>query len=254
MTFDPFGDFETRGYLRNKVAEKDDLIVQALEQVSVETGIDEAFGYLNSRSPISYKDLLEVHRILFSAVYPWAGQDRVVTAPHLTINRAHVVFANPAEIRMAVDYGLRIGNDPARMRQQPGAVMGYLAYGHPFLDGNGRTLMVTHTVLAERAGISIDWAATSKVGYLEALTAEINDPRAGHLDAYLADFIAEPLGHHNLLSHLQAIKGLNSDGRPHDEAAASDTPEARERYEEQVLKYRHVYEAQDQKDEFGPDF
>ena len=40
--------------------------------------------------------------------------------------------------------------------------MGYLAYGHPFLDGNGRTILVVHADLAERAGISIDWAATGK--------------------------------------------------------------------------------------------
>jgi fido (protein-threonine AMPylation protein) len=45
--------------------------------------------------------------------------------------------------------------------------MGYLAYGHPFLDGNDRTMTV-HTVLAQRAGFSIDWAATKKEAYLDA--------------------------------------------------------------------------------------
>ena len=54
--------------------------------------------------------------------------------------------------------------------------MGYLAYGHPFLDGNGRTIMVIHTELAQRAGISIEWAATSKTEYLTALTQEIETP------------------------------------------------------------------------------
>jgi fido (protein-threonine AMPylation protein) len=28
------------------------------------------------------------------------------------------------------------------MRERPGEVMGYFAHGHPFLDGNGRTIMV----------------------------------------------------------------------------------------------------------------
>ena len=68
--------------------------------------------------------------------------------------------------------------------------MGYLAYGHPFPDGNGRTNMVVHTELAQRAGISIDWASTSKTAYLTALTKEIEKPGAGLLDAYLKPFIS----------------------------------------------------------------
>ena len=48
------------------------------------------------------------------------------------------------------------------MVSKPGEVMGYLAYGHPFLEGNGRTIMVVHSVLADRAGLRIDWAATGK--------------------------------------------------------------------------------------------
>ena len=62
------------------------------------------------------------------------------------------------------------------MAAKPGEVMGYFAYGHPFLDGNGRTIMVVHAELAERAGISIDWSATTKIGYLDALTQEIERP------------------------------------------------------------------------------
>lgn len=34
MTFDPFGDFETRGYLRNLFGEKDPEIVRHLEHSS----------------------------------------------------------------------------------------------------------------------------------------------------------------------------------------------------------------------------
>ena len=49
------------------------------------------------------------------------------------------------------------------MTEKPGEIMGYLAYAHPFLDGNGRTIMVVHAVLAQRAGFSIDWAATKKL-------------------------------------------------------------------------------------------
>jgi hypothetical protein len=46
VTFDPFGDFETRGYLRNLAKEKDPDIVRRLEHASFMTGIDIALERL----------------------------------------------------------------------------------------------------------------------------------------------------------------------------------------------------------------
>jgi cell filamentation protein len=51
--------------------------------------------------------------------------------------------------------------------------LGHIAYGHPFRDSNGRTIMVVHSVLAQRAGFSVNCAATDKTAYLNALTEEI---------------------------------------------------------------------------------
>ena len=76
MTFDPFGDFETRGYLRNIANEKDRDIVRRLEHASFTTGIDAAFVNLAARKELSYRDVLDTHKILFEAVYPWA--DRMI--------------------------------------------------------------------------------------------------------------------------------------------------------------------------------
>jgi len=165
VTFDPFGDFETQGYLRNRAKEKDPDIVRRLEHVSFMTGIDVALERLATIKRLAYPDVLETHRILFDAVYPWAGQDRQTTAPELAISKGPVLFAHPEHIQRAVDFALTHGQDKEFMRVKPGAIMGYLAYGHPFLDGNGRTIMVVHGVMAQRAGISMDWAATDKSGY-----------------------------------------------------------------------------------------
>ena len=81
MTFDPFGDFATQGYLRNVAKEKDPDIVRRLEHTAFITGIDAALARLAKVPSLSYTDLLETHRILFEAVYPWAGQDPLTTAP-----------------------------------------------------------------------------------------------------------------------------------------------------------------------------
>ena len=57
MTFDPFGDFETRGYLRNIANEKDVNIVRRLEHTSFVTGIDDALRHLLARKNIEYADV-----------------------------------------------------------------------------------------------------------------------------------------------------------------------------------------------------
>jgi cell filamentation protein len=160
VTFDPFGDFAARGYLRNLAQEKDTAIVRRLEHASFATGIDEAFARLTKNNPLTYADMLATHKVLFEAVYPWAGQDRATTSPDIAVSRGGVLFAHPRSIQNAIEHGLKLGNDSRTMRERPGEVMGYFAHGHPFLDGNGRTIMVVHAVLAQRAGFSIDWAAT----------------------------------------------------------------------------------------------
>jgi cell filamentation protein len=219
MTFDPFNDFATRGYLRNKAGLRDPQAIKEVEHQSFTDSLDDALAYLKSRKQLSYADVLHVHKLLFEDVYPWAGQDRAATAPDIAVSKGSVLFAHPNDARTAVDYALRLGLDKATMRTRPGEVMGYLAYAHPFLDGNGRTIMTVHAELAQRAGISIDWGATDKVAYLTALTAEIERPGQGHLDAYLQPFIRSPVGRPNLARNITDTAGL--DGRP-----APDQPSA----------------------------
>ncbi|RYE37100.1 MAG: cell filamentation protein Fic, partial [Sphingobacteriales bacterium] len=84
--------------------------------------------------------------------------------------------------------GLHMGNDSTIMCQKFGEVMGLFAYGHPFLDGNGRTMLLVHIELCHRAGFSIAWQKTNKIDYLTALSQEIDTPSQGILDAYLLQF------------------------------------------------------------------
>jgi cell filamentation protein len=209
MTFDPFNDFETRGYLRNLFGEKDLSIIKHLEHSSFLAGIDAAFKYLSSVQALSYRDVLYTHKLLFGDVYPWAGQDRAHTAPDIAVSKGSVLFAHPNDAQAAVEYALKNGSHKTFMAEKPGEVMGYLAYGHPFLDGNGRTTIVVHTELAQRAGISIEWEKTSKVEYLAALTREIECPGAGHLDAHLKPYLREALGAERLVGHVISTRGLS---------------------------------------------
>jgi cell filamentation protein len=234
VTFDPFGDFETRGYLRNIEQEKDLAIVQRLQHASFTTGIDDAFAALAKKNPLTYDDVLGAHKILFEALYPWAGQDRSTTAPDLAIRRGEVLFEDPKLIRSAVDYALKLGNDPAQMREKAGTVMGYLAHGHPFLDGNGRTIMTVHCVLAQRAGLSIDWAAIDKNAYLTALTKELDDPRKGTLNEFLKPHIRAAVS--DLSQHIVTAKGLDGSGAGDAVYGSNKDPAIQAEYEQQRLK------------------
>ena len=240
MTFDPFGDFETQGYLRNLAKEKDPDIVRRLEHSSFMTGIDAALERLANVKHLSYADVLETHKILFEAVYPWAGQDRTTTAPDHAISRGPVLFAHPDNIQRAAHYALAHGQDREFMREKPGVIMGYLAYAHPFLDRNGRTIMVLHGVMAQRAGFSIDWATTGKADYLAALTKELDDPDKGYLDAYLKPYIRKAVPADRLAAEIAQVPGIDGTDEQNEILGNTSDPALKARYEQQELKRKRV--------------
>jgi cell filamentation protein len=215
---------------------KDPEIVRRLEHASFITGIDAALQRLAKVKRLSYADLLETHRVLFEAIYPWAGQDRRTTAPDLAISKGPILFAHPDHVERAVEYALAHGQDQKFMREKPGVIMGYLAYGHPFLDGNGRTIMVVHGVMAQRAGFSVDWEATGKAGYLSALTRELDDPNKGHLDAYLKPFIREAVSADRLADEIARAPGLDGNDEQNEVLGKTSDPALKTRYEQQELK------------------
>jgi cell filamentation protein len=239
VTFDPFGDFETRGYLRNVARTKDLKIVRQMEHTSFTTGLDTAFAKLAARKQLSYDDMLSTHQILFDAVYPWAGQDRLINAPSIGVSKGPVLLARPDLIRRTIDYALEKGQDKAFMREKPGEIIGHLAYGHPFLDGNGRTMMVVHSVLAQRAGFSINWAATDKTDYLNALTEEIGNPKAAALNKYLKPFITRAIADSGLVAAVVATPGLDGQSANTVAGQISD-PALQERYRAQELAREEV--------------
>lgn len=236
MIFDPFGDFQNRGYLRNVAGEKDLEIVRRLEHTSFTTGLEAALDNLMGRESLSYDEVLETHRILFDAIYPWAGQDRLQNAPDIAVSKGPILFAHPQSIRKAIEYALEHGQNPATMAAKPGEIMGYLAYGHPFLDGNGRTIMVVHSVLAARAGIIIDWSATDKNAYLAALTTELDEPGRGHLDSHLRPFARKMLPAENLADAIAQAPGLDGNDMLNQVLGKTSDPALKARYEQQQLK------------------
>ena len=207
--FDPFKDFETQGYLRNHFLEKDFRIIKQIEHEVFVRNAPKAQNHLQNKIELTYGDFLETHRILFSEFYPWAGQDRASTSPESGVKKGGTRFAHPLSARLAVEQGLLLGQNANTMNQKPGEIMGLFAYGHPFLDGNGRTMLLFHMELSHRAGFSIDWARTEKLDYLNALSQEIEKPGCGILDTYLLQFKGPKIEHRSFGFNIASIKGLD---------------------------------------------
>ncbi|UOD29693.1 Fic family protein [Massilia violaceinigra] len=206
--FDPFGDFEIAGYLRNFAGEKDLTIIKAAEHALFRAQLPVALEYLAQCPRIRYEDFCNVHRLLFSGLYPWAGVDRAQLIPDKAISKGPVYFCHPHDCHRAVEDGLSRAQEGRQLASRPGFIMGLFAYAHPFLDGNGRTMLLVHAELCFRAGMSIDWTRTQKEPYLQALTREIEAPAGKHLDTYLLPFLGPPVARHQWQASVTVLPGL----------------------------------------------
>lgn len=209
--------------------------------------------YLSKAARIEYGHFLEVHRILFSDYYPWAGQDRQSTTPHKAINKGNVSFCNPLDIRRAVDHGLQLGQSKKTMHRKLGEVMGLFAYGHPFLDGNGRTMLLVHHELTHRAGFSVRWEATNKHDYLSALTQEICNPGQGHLDGYLIQFKGDSLERGHWGKRVFDMRGLDGSEEVQDQARSISDPAVLEKYRQFEARRAYRYAASNNSPETNPE-
>lgn len=232
--FDPFGDFETAGYLRNYEGLKDLGEVKVQEHAFFEANVEDALKYLQSgQGALTYEHFLEVHGILFRDFYPWAGNDRQMLDVGRLVGKGEVQFESSELSRQAVEWGLRMGNDQETMRQKPGVVMGAFAWGHPFLDGNGRAMLLVHTALCARAGFSIDWRQSRKNSYLQALTAELQTPDKGILDRYFQPMVYRVVNKDDWLAQIIALPGLDGSSQPDENVAYQDNDRAAlQRYSE----------------------
>ena len=232
--FDPFGDYETRGYLRNFEGLKRMDEVKVLEHTFFEANLEDAFHFLGAiKGPLTYKHFLKVHHVLFSDFYPWAGQDRLQLGVGQFVEKGNFQFEEASLAQRAVEWGLQLGNDRTVLTKKPGVVMGQFAWGHPFLDGNGRTMLIVHTELCSRANFSIDWSSSKKMDYLQALTQELETPDRGLLDGYFKPLIQKLPARNVWMDHIKALPGLDGANSTDDNMAyAADDVQAKQRYEE----------------------
>lgn len=219
---DPFGDYETAGYLRNTYQEKNLLVVGHLETAAFEQEILPTVRFLRRLPSLRYEHITETHHRLFSSLYPWAGQDRSLNAPRIAIVKAgyKTLFAHPAYAQWAAERALLLGQDKAYFRDHPGEVFAYLAHAHPFLEGNGRTILTVFADLSRRAGFHVEWDAIDKDEFLKTLTRELLEP-----DKSIMDTLVLPYTREGVLSVDKTARRLRVNFKRDSNEPASDSVE-----------------------------
>jgi cell filamentation protein len=106
--FDPFGDYASRGYLRNTAGEKDLEIIKIAEHELFRAQLPIALDFLAQCKRIDYPDFLEVHRILFSALYPWSGKDRNTVLPDRSVSKGAFTFVTQKILNVRLRKGFRL--------------------------------------------------------------------------------------------------------------------------------------------------
>jgi cell filamentation protein len=193
QVLDPWGDYETEGYLRNHYKEKDLRFVGRLETAAFEQEVVQVVRFLRRLPSLYYEHVTATHQKLFHSVYPWAGQDRSTTAPNIAIAKAgyKTLFAHPSDVQRAAEHALRLGHDTSYLQTHPGEVFGYLAHAHPFLEGNGRTILTIFAELSRRSGFHVEWEAIDKAEFLDTLTRELLQPGKAMMDQLVLPYVRQ---------------------------------------------------------------
>jgi cell filamentation protein len=176
--FDPFGNASTAGYLNNVHRLSGGRWLGQLEHQAFHLHFSRTLAWLAQRPTLDYAALLTTHRRLFEVLYPWAGQDRQTLTPQSSVRKGDTVFADPNEIGLAFEAGGRA--------RTVGKTLGYWAYAHPFLDGNGRALFTFLTARLARQHQTLDWNKLDRTTFLSTLDLQIADPKGEALDHFLA--------------------------------------------------------------------
>ena len=150
--------------LENKCRITDSLELSRVEEKLGKTRARERFesGALDAMTPGTVQTLREIHRILFSDLYDFAGQIRTVNLAKGNFRFAPVLYLESAlaSIEAMPQYTFdEIIEKYVEMN-----------IAHPFREGNGRSARIwLDLILKKELGLVVDWSLVDKTDYLLAM-------------------------------------------------------------------------------------
>lgn len=168
---DPYIDRKHK-VLKNLAGITDPKQLEIYEDAVADASMLEISDFIRKRK-IDFALWKEVHKVMFSDVYKWAGQIRTVR-----MSKGISIFANPQFIeRSAKDLFSQLEQENFLQRAPLDKLAARLAFYynelnaiHPFREGNGRSLKVVITEIARRAGFRILW---DRLSFRENIAASI---------------------------------------------------------------------------------
>lgn len=150
--------------LENKCRITDSLELSRVEEKLGKTRARERFesGALDAMTPGTVQTLREIHRILFSDLYDFAGQIRTVNLAKGNFRFAPVLYLESAL---------------ASIEAMPQSTFDEIIekyvemnIAHPFREGNGRSARIwLDLILKKELGLVVDWSLVDKTDYLLAM-------------------------------------------------------------------------------------
>jgi len=119
-------------------------------------------GFFNNHKSGTVETLCEIHKILFSDIYEFAGSIRDVN-----ISKGNFRFAPIMYLKAALE---NIEKMPQENFEQIVEKYVEMNISHPFRDGNGRSMRIwLDHILKTEIGYVIDWNLIDKEDYLQAM-------------------------------------------------------------------------------------
>lgn len=119
-------------------------------------------GIIDTLIPGSLKALTDIHRILFSEIYPFAGKIRTVN-----ISKGNFRFAPVVYLETAFE---NIEKMPQNTFDEIIEKYVEMNIAHPFREGNGRSTRIwLDLILKKELGLVVDWSNVDKDDYLLAM-------------------------------------------------------------------------------------
>ena len=160
--------YKNTDVLINELSIKDAII---LEQAETEISNISSAAIDFTPPPYNFTYLQNIHRILFSDLYLWAGKTRIIG-----MRKGDTMFCHPEHIQRETDKLFKqFANDDYFQKSTITSLVVKIAelYGdlniiHPFREGNGRSQRILFEHIIVNCGYKISWASVNKEDWIKA--------------------------------------------------------------------------------------